>query len=123
MLCAHDLGYSLIDVSNPLADVPSFLYLSIPAPVNPSPWTFPVLCSNRGVQSDPEGALWRDPPHYWEQIVWPAYVKAHSAMLDGDDMDRARPSGKVKDLVLIEGLEQSMGETIEVVCEKLVEQV
>ena len=44
-------------------------------------------------------------------------------MLDGDDMDRARPSGKVKDLVLIEGLEQSMGEVVEVVCKKLVEQV
>ncbi|KAI0812274.1 P-loop containing nucleoside triphosphate hydrolase protein [Irpex lacteus] len=69
------------------------------------------------------GALWRDPPHYWEQIVWPAYVKAHSALFDGEDLDKAKPSGKVKDLVLIEGLEQSMGETIEVLCKKLVETV
>ncbi|KAI0093463.1 P-loop containing nucleoside triphosphate hydrolase protein [Irpex rosettiformis] len=75
------------------------------------------------VQSDPEGALWRDPPHYWEQIVWPAYVKAHSVILDGDDLDHAKSSGKVKDLVLIEGLEQTMGETIDLVCEKLVKTV
>lgn len=28
----------------------------------------------------PEGSLWRDPPGYWDNIVWPAYVKAHRNM-------------------------------------------
>ena len=77
----------------------------------------------RGVQSDPEGALWRDPPEYWEQIVWPAYVRAHEGMLEGGDVEHGRPTEKVRDLVLIEGLEKSMDEVIDVVCEKLVQTV
>jgi nicotinamide/nicotinate riboside kinase len=92
--------------------------LSIPAhrPYRHTPF-------GHGVQSDPEGALWRDPPNYWEQIVWPAYVKAHSSILEGADMDTAEPSGKVKDLVLIEGTKQSMGEMVEEVCKRLVKTV
>ncbi|KAI0344536.1 P-loop containing nucleoside triphosphate hydrolase protein [Trametopsis cervina] len=74
-------------------------------------------------QSDPEGGFWQDPPEYWEQIVWPAYVKAHSQLLDGEDLDKAKPSGKVQDLMIIEGLEQSIGETIDVICERLVRTV
>ncbi|KAI0693017.1 P-loop containing nucleoside triphosphate hydrolase protein [Cytidiella melzeri] len=74
-------------------------------------------------QSDPEGALWRDPPNYWEQIVWPAYVKAHTAMLEGEDLDQAKLSGKVKDVVLVEGMEQSIGDMIELVCEKLLDKL
>ena len=71
------------------------------------------------MQSDPEGALWRDPPHYWEQIVWPAYVRAHSEMLEGGDVEHGRPTSKVKDLVLIEGLEKSMDDVIDLVCDRL----
>jgi nicotinamide/nicotinate riboside kinase len=72
-----------------------------------------------GVQSDPEGSLWRDPPNYWEQIVWPAYVRAHTDMLEGGDIEHGRPTEKVKDLVLIEGLENSMDEVIDLVCDRL----
>ncbi|EKM54169.1 uncharacterized protein PHACADRAFT_185131 [Phanerochaete carnosa HHB-10118-sp] len=75
------------------------------------------------VQSDPEGALWQDPPLYWEQIVWPAYVHAHQDMLERGDVEHGRPTGKVADLVLIEGLEKSMGDVIELVCARLAQAV
>lgn len=29
------------------------------------------------VQFSSEGSLWQDPPGYWDDIVWPAYLKAH----------------------------------------------
>ena len=75
-----------------------------------------------GAQSDgTEGALWRDPPNYWEQIVWPAYVEAHEHIFENGEIERGSPSGKVKDLILIEGMEKSMAETIELVCSRLAE--
>jgi nicotinamide/nicotinate riboside kinase len=91
------------------------------------------------VQSDPEGSLWRDPPHYWEQIVWPAYVEAHSGLFVDGDLARgapapvlpstsaalldgsgdARDGGPVRDLVVVEALEHSMGQILELACELL----
>ena len=69
-----------------------------------------------GVQSDPEGTLWRDPPHYWEQIVWPAYVEAHEGMLEGGDIEHGQPNGTVPGLQLFEGLELSMNAMVDRVC-------
>ena len=68
------------------------------------------------MQSDPEGALWRDPPNYWEQIVWPAYVDAHKDMLDNGDVEHGKPNGKVPGLILLEGLELSMTDMVDRVC-------
>ncbi|OCH86438.1 P-loop containing nucleoside triphosphate hydrolase protein [Obba rivulosa] len=73
------------------------------------------------VQSDPEGTLWRDPPHYWEQIVWPAYVAAHRGMLEGGDIEHGAPNGSVPGLILIEPLEMKMSEMVDRVCTRLVE--
>ena len=72
-----------------------------------------------GVQSDPEGSLWRDPPHYWEQIVWPAYVAAHEQILENGDVEHGKPNGRVRGLLLIEGLEMSMTEMVDRVCNVL----
>jgi nicotinamide/nicotinate riboside kinase len=72
-----------------------------------------------GVQSDPEGALWRDPPHYWEQIVWPAYLRAHRDVFVNGDVETGRSSGKIGGLVVVEGMNTTMGEMVDVVCEKL----
>ena len=75
------------------------------------------------MQSDPEGALWRDPPQYWEQIVWPAYVAAHAGMLEGGDVEHGRPNGTVPGLILIEGLETNMDVMVDRVCARLQEEV
>lgn len=52
--------------------------------------------------------------------MWPAYVSAHTDMLEGGDLEHGKPTGKVEDLMLIEGLEKSMDETVDMVCERLV---
>ncbi|KAL0579764.1 ribosylnicotinamide kinase [Marasmius crinis-equi] len=66
-----------------------------------------------------EGSLWRDPPSYWEQIVWPAYLEAHrDAFVDGD-VENGMPSDKVEGLLLINGLEIGMDETVERSCAAL----
>ncbi|KAL1709185.1 hypothetical protein EV121DRAFT_195359 [Schizophyllum commune] len=58
-----------------------------------------------------EGALWRDPPHYWEQIVYPAYVEAHKHIFEGGDVEYGRVSRD--DIVIINALEESMGGIVE----------
>ena len=77
----------------------------------------------RGVQSDPEGSLWRDPPNYWEQIVWPAYVDAHKGIVEGGDVEHGRPNGAVPGLILIDGLEMGMSDIVEKVCARVAEEV
>ncbi|KAI0930651.1 hypothetical protein AcV5_007310 [Taiwanofungus camphoratus] len=74
------------------------------------------------VQSDPEGTLWRDPPHYWEQIVWPAYVAAHASMVEDGDVEHGKPNETVPGLMLIDGLEMKMGDVVEKVCKRLADE-
>jgi nicotinamide/nicotinate riboside kinase len=76
------------------------------------------------VQSDPEGSLWRDPPQYWEHIVYPAYLEAHSQIFEGGDVEKGQPTGqKVRDLVLIEGLAMEMSDVVEKCCKVLIEEM
>ncbi|KAF9268763.1 P-loop containing nucleoside triphosphate hydrolase protein [Marasmius fiardii PR-910] len=71
------------------------------------------------VQSDPEGSLWRDPPMYWEQIVWPAYLEAHrDAFVDGD-VESGVPNERVRGMSLINSLEIGMDEIVERTCAAL----
>jgi nicotinamide/nicotinate riboside kinase len=74
------------------------------------------------VQSDPEGTLWRDPPNYWEQIVYPAYVEAHADIFEGGDVENGAPTGnKVDNLLVINGLEMAMSDVVEKCCKILIE--
>jgi len=75
------------------------------------------------VQSDPEGTLWRDPPEYWEQIVYPAYVEAHTDVFEGGDVEAGLPGKKVEKLIMLETLKMSMGEAVERCCEVLKNQI
>ena len=91
----------------------------VPDPLTPPSDRVDPFCLNciYGVQTDYiEGALWRDPPHYWEQIVWPAYVAAHQDIVEKGDVERGESNGRVSGLVIIEGLEMSMSEMVEQVC-------
>lgn len=63
-----------------------------------------------------EGSLWQDPPGYWDDIVWPAYVKAHKNMFAegdvssgalvraGEQADKNRPSKEPASKSLSQGL-------------------
>jgi nicotinamide/nicotinate riboside kinase len=74
-----------------------------------------------GVQSDPEGTFWRDPPGYWEDIVYPAYVEAHKDVFENGDVEHGKPTNKVEGLVLLESLNISMNEAVERCCEVIKE--
>ncbi|KAJ7594687.1 P-loop containing nucleoside triphosphate hydrolase protein [Mycena floridula] len=65
------------------------------------------------VQSDPEGSLWRDPPLYWEQIVWPAYVTANAGLFANEDIT-AQPTAE--GIEVIEANETTMNELVERCC-------
>ncbi|PWN93170.1 P-loop containing nucleoside triphosphate hydrolase protein, partial [Acaromyces ingoldii] len=34
-----------------------------------------------------EGTVWQDPPGYFDDVVWPAYVLAHEQMFSGQDVE------------------------------------
>lgn len=101
--------------------LPPSLSPPLPAGLPRQPDAF--CCFPSGVQSDPEGALWRDPPHYWEEIVWPAYGHAHEAVFENGNFENGKPNGSVKGLVLIESVQQSIGDVVDLVCERSVEAV
>jgi nicotinamide/nicotinate riboside kinase len=54
------------------------------------------LLSRSPLKADPNdaaaGGVWTDPPNYFEQIVYPAYVKAHEHIFENGDVE----NGKVK---------------------------
>lgn len=55
--------------------------------------------------------------------MWPAYVRAHKGVLEGGDVEHGKPTNKVKDLILVEGLDQSLGEVVDLICGRLVKTV
>jgi len=73
------------------------------------------------VQSDPEGVLWRDPPGYWEDIVYPAYLDAHKDIFVDGDVEHGPLTSTVDGLILIESLEISMSDAVERCCSVLKE--
>ena len=72
-----------------------------------------------GVQSDPEGTLWRDPPNYWEQIVYPAYMDAHEEVFQNGDVEEGEPTCKVQELFVLESLKMEMNDVVERCCQVL----
>ncbi|KAG6897724.1 hypothetical protein C0992_011934 [Termitomyces sp. T32_za158] len=59
-----------------------------------------------------EGSLWRDPPGYWEQIVYPAYVDAHRDVFVDGDVEKGLAGEKAKGLMVIDSLEMSMDKAV-----------
>jgi len=68
------------------------------------------------VLSDPEGTLWRDPPQYWENIVYPAYARAHQELFEDGDLESSVLTGKVPDLLMFDGKDMSMTELLDRAC-------
>lgn len=84
-----------------------------------------------------EGEFWKDPPGYFEQLVYPAYTDAHSAIFavciprfhhkplfacsrkpQGADVENGSPS--LPGLKLIEPLQMTMDDIVTGCCEELV---
>ncbi|KIY71114.1 P-loop containing nucleoside triphosphate hydrolase protein [Cylindrobasidium torrendii FP15055 ss-10] len=71
------------------------------------------------VQTDPEGSLWRDPPTYWEDVVWPAYVEAHTDMFADGDIEHGEPTDKVKGVLVIAPVGRELGAIVDECCDVL----
>ena len=76
------------------------------------------------VQSDPEGSLWRDPPNYWEQIVYPAYVRSHEHLFEGGDVENGEIKPEYDDLLVLPGegygeKEMGMGQMVEATAQRI----
>ncbi|KAM0753416.1 P-loop containing nucleoside triphosphate hydrolase protein [Meredithblackwellia eburnea MCA 4105] len=70
------------------------------------------------VQSDPEGALWRDPPNYWDNIVWPAFLKAHHHQFVSGNVEYGQPNREViEGLEVMEASKMGMEEMVGRACE------
>ncbi|PWN50598.1 P-loop containing nucleoside triphosphate hydrolase protein [Violaceomyces palustris] len=83
-----------------------------------------------------EGTVWKDPPNYFPNIVWPAYVEAHKKVFEAGDVEKGRVvvapprgqsneerGGPIRDLVLISNQssdeEMSMEEMVESACQAI----
>ncbi|GJJ06036.1 hypothetical protein Clacol_000223 [Clathrus columnatus] len=73
------------------------------------------------VQTDPEGSLWRDPPYYWEQIVYPAYVRAHQHLFTDGDVENGELNNRVPDLIMLDGTKQDMSQMLSRAMERVLE--
>ncbi|SGY61008.1 BQ5605_C007g04515 [Microbotryum silenes-dioicae] len=72
------------------------------------------------VESEPEGALWTDPPGYWDQIVWPAYEKAHKKLFTNGDINKGTIDPSIISGVnLLEASELSMTQLVDQSCEAI----
>nr|XP_019010469.1 nicotinamide riboside kinase [Kwoniella pini CBS 10737]OCF49250.1 nicotinamide riboside kinase [Kwoniella pini CBS 10737] len=72
------------------------------------------------------GSVWVDPPNYFEKIVWPGYVKAHSQIFDGVETGPVKeewgPKGKGLHLVEPKDGEEGMTSAFEQTCDAIMEQ-
>jgi len=78
-----------------------------------------------------DGKTWQDPPEYWDQIIWPAYLLAHSHMFKEGAVETAaldQNSWAGKNVVLLEPSKSDSGEktmsqfletTLKAICDHL----
>lgn len=60
----------------------------------------------------------QDPPNYWENIVWPAYVSAHAPLFLNGDVEAGQPdSKKIEGVVLLEASELKMDGMVDRACQ------
>lgn len=65
--------------------------------------------------------MWRDPPQYWEQIVYPAYVRAHQHLFTNGDVENGELNGQIPDLVMLDGLKENLSQTLSRAMERILE--
>jgi len=73
----------------------------------------------------PEDSLWTDPPGYFPNIVYPAYVKAHASLFVDGDVEHGELSEDTRRLGLVVirgdgGGGSDYGEVVGEVCEAIV---
>ena len=69
------------------------------------------------------GGVWVDPPNYFDQIVYPAYVKAHEDIFERGDVEKGalRPAWEgLQVLAPLEG-EEEMTKAFQLSCQIILE--
>ncbi|GAA6043959.1 hypothetical protein JCM8097_004889 [Rhodosporidiobolus ruineniae] len=73
---------------------------------------------------NPEGSLWQDPPNYWDECVWPAYLRAHRPLfLNGDVEHGATDPSAIEGVDVLEAKELGMEQMVVRALERLYETV
>jgi len=67
----------------------------------------------------PEGDIWRDPPMYWEKVVWPAHVRAHRHIFKDEDVEKGDPNGKVKEMILFDSTATKVDDMLSAIMDKI----
>lgn len=72
-----------------------------------------------------DGQVWEDPPYYFDEIVWPAYLEAHARMFADGDVEKGTPiptptrthdGGPVPRLEVVEAENRSTTEVVQDAC-------
>lgn len=75
-----------------------------------------------------DGEVWEDPPSYFDEIVWPAYLDAHAGMFEKGDVENgalisttedSADGGPVRSLAMIEADQLSKTEVTDTAMEVL----
>lgn len=84
------------------------------------PWPLRAFPLFLGEQYIPDGSVWRDPPQYWEHIVWPAYVSAHKHMFEGGDVESGKPTrDAVHGMLILENEKLTTTDVVNQCCEEI----
>lgn len=73
------------------------------------------------MHSHPTETSWQDPPGYWEDIIYPAFLDAHKDIFVDGDVEHGQLTSAVSGLILIESMEISMSDAVEKCCSVLKE--
>jgi len=74
------------------------------------------------VSTGSEGDLWQDPPGYWDQIVYPAYIRSHKDMFEGEDVEKGEMKEEVKKkIVLLDGMSSDLQELLDRSCQAVLD--
>ena len=69
-----------------------------------------------------EGDLWQDPPGYWDQIVYPAYIRSHKEMFEGEDVEKGEMKEEVKKrIILLDGMSYRIQELLDRSCQAVLD--
>lgn len=75
-----------------------------------------------------DGQVWEDPPFYFDEIVWPAYLEAHARMFANSDVEkgalipadtRTADGGPVPFLKVIEAEDRSTTDVVQEACDEI----
>jgi nicotinamide/nicotinate riboside kinase len=66
----------------------------------------------------------QDPPNYWDNIVWPAYLSAHRPIFENGNIETGPiDAAKISGVTVLEASEMGMEEMVERACGLIYEYV